>query len=162
MNDLDELTRLVAPRDPPPPAVDWVAARAALGVDLPADYRALVERYGSGSIAGLRLFVPGHPQAFLDLLRQVDTQRGVLRELLALGIEQPYDPDELLPWGMDDAGNTVWWLPRDGWAVVANEARGEDWDRYESAVVMLTGLLSGRLESEFLTIEGSDFIPFDY
>ena len=162
MNDLEELMTLVPPRDPPPPAVDWEATRAALGVDVPADYKALVEHYGSGSIAGLRLFVPGHPHSFRDLLRQVDNQRWVLRYLIEEDVEQPYDPDQLLPWGIDDAGNTVWWWMRDDWPVVANEARGEDWDRYDGAIAMLTGLLSGRVASEFLTIEGHEFLPFDY
>jgi hypothetical protein len=44
--------------------------------------------------------------------------------------------------------------------VVAGEARGPDWERYDSALGMLTGLLSGRLESEFLTIEGEGFEPY--
>jgi hypothetical protein len=45
MNDLEELLGLVPPRDPPPPPVDWEAAQATLGVDYPADYKALVEAY---------------------------------------------------------------------------------------------------------------------
>ena len=110
MSDLDELTSRVPPPDEPPPPVDWDAARAALGAELPADYRALVERYGAGAIAGLRLLVPGHPNRHVDLLRQVEPQRWALRRLIEQGIEQPYDPDALLPWGIDEGGNVVWWL----------------------------------------------------
>ena len=161
MSDLDELTSLVPPPDEPPPAVDWDAAHAALGAELPADYRAMVERYGGGSIAGLRVLVPGHPNRDADLLEQVEPQRWTLRYLIDEGIEQPYEPDALLPWGIDEGGNVVWWLMQGGWPVVANEARGEEWHRSEGgAVAFLTAILSGRETSDFLVIEGDDFEPF--
>ena len=134
MSDLDELTSRVPPPDESPPPVDWDAARAALGAELPADYRALVERYGAGAIAGLRLLVPGHPNRHVDLLRQVEPQRWALRRLIEQGIEQPYDPDALLPWGIDEGG----------------------------AVAFLTAILAGRETSDFLVIEGDDFEPFPY
>jgi hypothetical protein len=163
MSDLDELTSRVPPPAQPPPAVDWDAARAALGAELPADYRALVERYGAGSIAGLRLLVPGHPNRYVDLLRQVEPQRAALRYLIDQGIEQPYAPEALLPWGIDESGNVVWWLTEGGWPVVANEARGEEWQRHEGgAVEFLAAILGGRETSDFLVIEGDDFEPFAY
>jgi hypothetical protein len=163
MSDLDELTSLVRPPDDPPPAIDWDAARTALGTELPADYRAMVERYGGGSIAGLTLLVPGHPNRYVDLLRQVEPQRWALRQLIDQGIEQPYRPDSLLPWGIDEAGNCVWWLMDGGWPVVANEARGEDWQRYDGgAVAFLAAILSGGEATDFLVIEGDDFERFPY
>ena len=163
MSDLDELTSLVPPPDEPPPPVDWDAAHAELGVELPADYRALVERYGAGAIAGLRLLVPGHPNRNVDLLRQVESQRWALRQLVEQGIEQPYEPDALLPWGIDEGGNVVWWLTEEGWPVVANEARGEEWHCHEGgAVAFLAAILAGRETSDFLVIEGDDFEPFPH
>jgi hypothetical protein len=163
MSDLDELTSLVPPPDAPAPPVDWDAAHAELGVELPADYRALVERYGAGAIAGLRLLVPGHPNRHVDLLRQVEPQRWALRQLIEQGIEQPYEPDALLPWGIDEGGNVVWWLTEGSWPVVANEARGEEWQRYDGGVVaFLAAIVAGRETSDFLVIEGDDFEPFAY
>jgi hypothetical protein len=163
MSDLDELTSLVPPPEDPPPAVDWDAARAALGVELPADYRALVERYGAGNLSGLGLLVPGHPNRHVDLLRQVERQRWALQYLIDQGIAQPYGPSELLPWGIDESGNCVWWWMEGDWPVVANEARGEGWQRYEGgAVAFLAALLSGRESSDFLVIEGDDFEPYAY
>ena len=163
MSDLDELASLVPPPAEPPPPVDWGAAHAALGTELPGDYRALAERYGGGSIAGLNLLVPGHPNRHVDLLRQVEPQRGALRYLIDEGIEQPYAPEELLPWGIDEGGNVVWWLTQGGWPVVANEARGEEWHRFEGgAVAFLAAILAGREKSDFLVIEGDDFEPFAY
>jgi SUKH superfamily protein len=161
MHDLEALFEFAAPRDPPL-TIEWDAARAALGVDLPDDYKALAEHYGSGTLAGLNIFIPGHPNRHADLLRQVEVKRDALRYLIERDIEQPYDPGTLLPWGSDDAGNTVWWRMEGDWPVVANEGRGEDWDRYDGAVAMVTGLLSGRLKSAFLTIEGVGFEPYPY
>ena len=160
MTDLEELFRYAPPREPPPPPVDWAATRAALGVELPDDYKALAEAYGNGSIAGLVLYVPGHPNPHADLIRQVEVQRDVLRYLIDHEIEQPYAPEQLLPWGRDEFGNSVWWVPEDGWPVVANEGRGEGWERYDSALGLLLGLLAGRVTSEFLVIEGEGFEPY--
>ena len=160
MNELEPLFNVAAPRDPLL-EVDWAAAEAALGVEFPADYKALAEHYGAGDICGLATYVPGHPSPYADLLRLVEVKRDVLRYLIERGIEQPYAPEQLLPWGNDDSGNQLWWLMEGDWPVVANEARGEGWERYDGAVVMLIGLVTGRWESEFLTIEdiGEGFLP---
>jgi hypothetical protein len=50
--------------------------------------------------------------------------------------------------GNDGSGNRLWWLMQNGWPVVASEARGDDWERYDGAVTMLVDLVTGRLESE--------------
>jgi hypothetical protein len=153
VSDLDELLALAPPPGPPPP-VDWAAAPA-----LPDDYRALVDRYGAGSFAGMGLLVPGHPNRFLDLLRQTGPQRDALRT-----IETPYPPDELLPWGIDENGNVAWWVMRDDWPVVANEARGHDWLRHDGGVVsFIAGVLAGRVDPRFLAMRGeTPFEPFAY
>jgi hypothetical protein len=160
MNDLDELFTYAPPRDPPPPPIDWAATEAALGVELPGDYKALAEAYGSGSIAGLVLWIPGLPDRDGELLHHVQVERAALRYLIDADVEQPYAPEQLLPWGSDESGNNVWWLMEGDWPVVASEARGPDWERYDSALGMLVGLLSGRLTSDFLVIEGEGFEPY--
>jgi hypothetical protein len=163
MSDLDELTSLVPPPDEPPPPVDWAAAHTALGVELPGDYRALVDRYGGGSLAGLTLLVPGHPNRHVDLLRQVEPQRWALQYLIDQGIERPYQPGDLLPWGIDESGNVVWWHMTAQWPVVANEARGDGWQRYDGgAVAFVVAILTGREPTDFLVIEGDDFERFAY
>ena len=47
MSELDQLTLLVPPPAAPAPSDDG-------DLDLPADYRALIARYGLGNLAGLR------------------------------------------------------------------------------------------------------------
>jgi hypothetical protein len=153
VSDLDELQRLAPPPADVPP-IDWAAAP-----ELPDDYRALAERYGAGSFAGMGLLVPGHPNRFLDLLRQVEPQRDALRST-----DTPYPPDELLPWGIDENGNVAWWLMRDDWPVVANEARGREWLRHDGGVAsFLAGVLAGRIDPGFLAMRGEPpFAAFPY
>jgi hypothetical protein len=148
---VNELTQLV-----PPPA----DPQRFSAPDTPADYQALLERYGPGTLAGLTLLVPGHPNEFVDLTRQTERQRWALRTLIEQGIDVPYAPESLLPWGIDESGNVVWWLIEGDWPVVALEARGEGVHRYDgTATAFLVAILSGAFESEFLVIEGDDFEP---
>jgi hypothetical protein len=146
---LDELERLCAPPQQPPSPVDWSQ------IEVPEDYKALVARYGAANIRGLQLLVPGHENKFLDLLRQIEPQRWALTYLTEhSGVQHPYPPEKLLPWGIDENGNVVWWVMDGDWPVVANEARGDDWYRYEGgAVDFLTDVLSGRVSGDFLSIE---------
>ena len=80
------------------------------------------------------------------------------------GIEPEYEPDALIPWGLDESGNTVWWLTTgepDQWPVVANEARGDEWQRFDGgAVAFLVGAAQRERASDFLVVEGDDFEPF--
>jgi hypothetical protein len=154
MSELDELLGLAPPPGEPPPPVDWDAAPP-----LPEDYRALVERYGSGSFAGMGVLVPGHPNRYLDLLRQIEPQRDALRTT-----DTPYPPDELLPWGIDENGNVAWWWTSGDWPVVANEARGHAWVRHDGTVTaFLVGVLAGRIDPQFLAMRGDvPFEPFPY
>jgi hypothetical protein len=160
VHELERLFAIAAPRDPLL-VIDWQAAEVARGVDLPADYKALAEHYGAGTVCDLSIYVPGHPSPYADLLRLVEVKRNMPRYLIESGIEQPCAPAQLLPWANDGSGNQLWWLMENGWPVVASEARGDDWERYDSAVTMLADLATGRLESEFLTIEdiGEGFRP---
>ncbi len=102
MHELERLFAIAAPRDPLL-VIDWDAAEAVLGVDLPADYKALAEHYGAGTVRDLSIYVPGHPSPYADLLRLVEVKRNVLR-LIESGIEQPYAPEQLLPWATTAAG----------------------------------------------------------
>jgi hypothetical protein len=145
VSSLDELTALVPPPEDPAPV-------APSDLELPPDYRALIDRYGLGNLAGLRLLPPA------EIPYEAVRQRAAL-----LDIETPYAPEDLLPWGIDESGNVVWWLTETegDWPVVANEARGEEWHRHDGgAVSFLTELLSGRETSDFLVIEGDDFEPY--
>jgi len=154
MSDLDDLRALAPPPGDPPGAIDW----GATGVDFPPDFVELAGLYGAGTFDdGIAILVPGHPNRFLDLARQVEEQRSALRYLRDEGAELPHDPDELLPWGIDEGGNVLWWRMEGdpaSWPVVANEARGDEWQSFDGgAVAFLTALLSGREQSDFIVVD---------
>ena len=157
MSDLDDLRALAPPPADRPPAPDW----EALGTQVPPDFIELAERYGAGSFnSGIAILVPGHPNRYLDLAWQVEQQRWALRYLRDEGFELPHDPDDLLPWGIDEGGNVLW-LHMQGdpasWRVVANEARGDEWQWFDGGVVAtLVALLSGRVASDFLVVDAGE------
>ena len=168
MSDLDDLRALAPPPPGAPAPADWPAARAALGTDLPHDFVELADTYGAGTFdAGVGILVPGHPNRFLDLLRQVDDQRAALRALADEdGVDLPHAPDDLIPWAIDDGGNVVWWeasgADPDRWPVVASEARGDEWLHFDGgAVAFLVAFLSGRETSDFLVVDGGGAITFE-
>lgn len=155
MASLDELRRIAPPPEGAPPTVDWPAARAALGVELPSDYVALVDAWGAGSFDGfLWLFAPGHPNVNLDLVRQAEEQTWALRELAEAGEEIPYQPSiahgGLLPWGLTDNGDVCYWVlgtpePLAPVSVAVNESRGPEWHRFDGDLTdFLVGFLTGR------------------
>ena len=157
---LDDLLALVPPPASPPPAVDWDAAHAALGTTLPADFVALAGAYGAGTFgAGIGLLVPGHPNPFLDLVRQTEEQRAALRARAEQGDQPRHDPAALVAWAIDDGGSVLWWHTAgrsgpDRWPVLASEARGDAWEELGgTATAALLALLSGRARSDVLVVE---------
>ena len=132
-------------------AIEWATMETALGTPLPSDYRAFVERYGAGRIAGfVWVFVPGASHDTIDLEVQAAAQREVLAELEASGERIPYPvypaPGGLLALGMTDNGDVLHWRtvgPPDAWTIVVQAARGPEFvaDAHD-----LTGFLAGILD----------------
>ena len=145
MSDLDDLRALAPPPGDPPGAIDWGAA----GTELPPDFVELAELYGAGTFDdGVAILVPGHAKR---CLRPRAPGRGsALGAALPArrGLRAAARPRELLPWGIDEGGNVLWWRMEGGpasWPVVANEARGDEWQSFPGgAVACLAALLSGR------------------
>lgn len=158
---LDELRRLVPPPDDQPPPADWAAAREKFGFDLPADYRELVDVYGSGLFdEELSVLAPGRDGETWDLLRQTDKQLWGLRYVRdQAGEEPPYEPEPvgggLIPWGITGNGDVCYWRVIDveqpsSWTVVVDEVRGGEWYPFDGTVTeFLAGLFSGRVRAEF-------------
>src|SRR5262249_43195267 len=150
-----------------PPQVDWEAAQRDLGTPLPPDYIALADRYGAGQFGAIAIHVPQHPNRHLELLEHVERWRHAHRYMVTAGEQLPYDPDELLSWGSDEAGNGIFWhtagRPHE-WRVIAQEARGDEWLAFDGGTVaFLLAALEGRLPSTFLMLDGDPvFTPFPY
>lgn len=163
MSALEDLAAIAPPPPDAPPPIDW----DALGVRLPPDFIELAEVYGAGTFDdGITVHVPGHPNRHLDLVRYTQEARSALKTLRDAGEEFPYDPDALLAWAADDGGNFIWWHMTDPaaperWPVVVNEARGEEWVRFEGgAVAFLAAVLSGGVANDFIVADDSGATTF--
>jgi SMI1-KNR4 cell-wall len=116
----------------PPPAVPvdpgapdgWIAVEHQLGVDLPRDYKWLINTYGSGDFCDLLVVLnPFSPRGSMSLLAQVSP---ILEQHRLGGLFNrtfPCFPEEggLLPVAQDTNGGSLFWLTRglpDEWQLV--------------------------------------------
>ncbi|MGW2404030.1 SMI1/KNR4 family protein [Streptomyces sp. NPDC001739] len=142
MTDLSVLTRLCPPPTSPPSPADWPSVEAALGRALPADYKRLIDTYGSGSFWDfLRIFRPHAPTEWVDITGPMPTViRGQLEEDRAQQKNPvPYDPQHLFAMGVTDNGEYLFWVtdPEDSpdqWTIAVNEARGPRWFTYDGTL----------------------------
>ncbi|MFJ4681725.1 hypothetical protein [Kitasatospora sp. NPDC088783] len=157
MDVQEMLERLGAVIGPPPEGgvtpVPWELAPGAMGFQLPADYRAFVDRYGMASISGeLHVYAPslaptskiGQPLGFEGFLYYTTDPYGycaMLAEAYAEGEyeECPYPVfpagGGLLKWANNWNADQFFWLMRgpdpDRWPVVARFESRQKWDLFE-------------------------------
>jgi hypothetical protein len=151
---MDDLVRRV-----PSPAVpvdgqgDWAAAEAALGLGLPADFKALIGRYGRGEFCDLLLVYPPFGECTLVGygVHLLDDDR---RERIDFPEDYPYplhpEAGGLLVWGATSNGDRLCWRTvgaPDDWPVVVWNPRGADYELHAmGAVAFIEGWLSGRVD----------------
>jgi hypothetical protein len=160
---LSELRTMVAAPRGISPRTDWSEVQAALGFELPADYRRLVDEFGGGYLDDyLYLLEPRCRNPYYDLGEVRSERLEALQYLWDRGEERP---DELsvqaeasvIPWATTDNGEVLYWLATpaagpDDWVVMVNEARGPEWERFEvGCLEFLVGVLSGRIASDILS-----------
>lgn len=145
---VDDLADLVGRPPEPPAVVPWAEVEARVGHPLPADYRRLVEVFGSGvfdSYVGITSPVQSerHLDRFLDQARQ---KLELVREWNA----SPHPV--LVPWASAGEGCSLFLLPDGDVAVCDDEC--SVWERHPGPVSgFLVDLFTGRL--------GSDLLPFE-
>jgi hypothetical protein len=156
MTAFDDLARLVPP--PPQPRWahgDWHEVEAALGLELPTDFKQLVGAYGAHHFDGF--LTPLAPFGGRDLLvgpaqRLLDQERG-FRAADPDACPYPFypEPGGLLPWAGTDNGDRLCWLTDgrpDAWTVVCWNPRSWRYDAHPvGAVEFLVGWLSGRIST---------------
>jgi hypothetical protein len=152
---INDLIQLVAPPAAPVHSDgDWGAAEHALGLALPADYRALVATYGLGRFDDITVFTPfaATTSRYADLVARAGEFLDTYDDARADDPEAfPYplhpEPGGLLPWAGDGNGVTLCWLTEGAageWPVVVFDY-GLRCDRHDvGAVDFLYGCLSGR------------------
>jgi hypothetical protein len=149
---VDELVAVVSPPAEPAEAEgDWAAIERALGTALPGDYKAFIRVYGSGCLDQfVWVLNPFSTNKFLNLIERGRETLAALGQLQAshpaAGVADPLfpTPGGLLPWGLTDNGDVLWWStvpgPPERWPVVVTAPRDEQVARY--AVTMTTFLAS--------------------
>jgi hypothetical protein len=167
---IDNLTGLVAP--PPHPVgadCDWALTEGALGLRLPADFKALVSHYGVGQFGDIGLWdtLTGGVSRFVELAYRDRDHLRQLREQFPGDFPYPFypEPGGLLEWASTGSGDRLCWLTEgepDGWPVVVWNLR-EGAYRYDvGAVDLLHAFLGGQLEIDLLgpTSEVPWFEPY--
>ncbi len=154
-NPLDNLATILPPPSVPIAAAgDWSDVAKALGTPLPDDYMAFIARYGTGRISGfLWVLNPFEENVHLSFLAQypriVAADREIREEFTEELPEPLYpEPGGLLPWGLTDNGDRLYWQTTghaDSWTIVARESRGPESASYP---LSMTGLLFAWLSAE--------------
>ena len=167
---IDDLIQLVPPPHVPVDSTgDWQPVEAELGLELPADYKALIERYGVGRFVDfISPLTPFGDNPYVDLIR--------IARLLAEDDEpfrqqhpgiSPYPfypaPGGLVPWAQTDNGDRLCWLtigPPEEWITVSWNPRDWTYDTHQvSAVEFLYGWITGAISSTVFG-DGDDAVPW--
>jgi hypothetical protein len=153
------LAKYIAMLPPPvkpfeaPIKAEWGNVEAKLGISLPQDYKEFIEEYGSGKIGNfLSIFNPFSRNKNVNLIDQLQLQRGVFMELLSFGENLPYElfpqAGGIFPFAMTDNGDVLFWLTLgepNAWTIVVNEARGPTWQSFDMSLeTFLLELFSGK------------------
>lgn len=145
----------------PPPAAptlafrgSWARLESEIGRELPADYKAFARLYGVGAFCNdvVTIFVPRGMDLPTGLESEIRVVSDAFRELGLDG--EPYrlwpEPDGLIPLGVTDGGDYIFWLPLgapNDWKIAVC---GRATDRYEVFDCDLTDFLAGLVTGEIL------------
>ncbi|MEU5401103.1 SMI1/KNR4 family protein [Streptomyces sp. NPDC005963] len=152
MTTIDDLTRLVPPpRSPVSADGDWALVEDALGLTLPTDFTALVERYGRGRFVDFvtPLDPFGGDSPLLHWSRRILAEEADSRAEYPDEHPHPYypEPGGLLMWAGTDNGDRLCWLTEgapDTWRTVLWSPRSQRWEVHPlGAVGFLYRWLSG-------------------
>jgi len=138
----------------------WAEVEAALGTELPGDFKAFTEPYGSGTVDDfLYLFNPFAAGQDGNLLAEKDRVLAGYRQIRAkypkrLPLPPFPDPGGVLPLGRTDNGDELYWVTQgdpDGWPVALLEARTALQELHAMPVTgLLAALAANQLPSRIL------------
>lgn len=137
---------------------EWHKIEKQLGTALPSDYKEYIRTFGTGKIGAFLLpFNPFAKNKYLNLVGQRKETLDALREFYdEAGYAFPLfpDPNGLLPWGVTDNGDLLFWQTRgepDAWTVVVDESRGGSNEQYDETMTsFLAKLIAGELVSKII------------
>lgn len=132
---------------------NWSSVEASLGTRVPEDYKGFIDVYGTGVIGDfLWVFNPFSRRKYVNLHTQVRAQLDAIEDLDGKPYPLYPKPGGLLPWGLTDNGNALYWLTAGdpvAWQVVINESRGPEFERHNVSLTgFLTGVITGAIVSK--------------
>ncbi|MFI5915763.1 SMI1/KNR4 family protein [Dactylosporangium sp. NPDC051541] len=172
-DDVRKLSEVVPPPEGRRPDVDWPAVFAALGTELPRDYRQLISVYGGGQFDDhLYLLEPSSSRSGYDIARLQEERSQALDEIWKDGEPKPRqleDGARLIVWATTDDGQCVYWLVRPGqsaddWTLLLQEGRGPQWEHFAMGcasflAATLTGTVRSKLLSSDYPTDPHTFVP---
>jgi hypothetical protein len=132
---------------------DWAAIEEQFG-KLPADFKAFLEGYGSGTIDHfIWVLNPVSSNRHLNWVRAKEPILAALRELREGGEPCPYplypEAGGLLPFGKTDNGDALFWQTigdPNQWPVIVNAARDPSYEKFDcNMTAFLDGILMRRI-----------------
>lgn len=129
------LPKPTAPVDVPEKA-QWKPIEKSLQMELPSDYKALVETYGLGCIDGFFWVLnPVTRNKYLNLAKRTASTVKEWSMLRDKGVDIPYplhpEPTGLIPWAITENGDRIHWLRKCGELAVVVEHNGlAFWDEF--------------------------------
>jgi hypothetical protein len=152
--------KVVSPPDGERPSIDWPTVSAALGSDLPRDYRELAEAYGGGQFDDYLYLLDPSGDSGYGIVSMQEERTEALAMLWADGEPKPphlTDGSRLVVWATTDDGHCMYWLAKPGvspddWTVLVGEGRGPHWEHFPmGCAAFLIGTLTGKVRSELLS-----------
>jgi hypothetical protein len=171
---MDQLLNYISPPAKPkeignPKA--WEKIETRLGLQLPRDYKAFIDHYGTGSFEGfIIVYSPFaqdeylNPFYVLDTLHQAEVQTQLMGKSAWTAVH-PFElypaPDGLLPWGCTiDLGDTFFWRVKGApqtWETIFYNLRSGEYEVWKYALTeFLYRLFTRQIESVLLP---QDFPP---
>jgi len=155
LSDLERVAPALLPhRSDTVRPIDWEALHTALGVVLPADYRAFADRYPALSIDDvmiLRVPEPGAESAYVSGVFSINEEMEGLAED-DMTEDYTFHPAEggLICWGATDQGDYFFWRRNgpdpDRWPAVVFSSHVYWWEHEGGFLALLAGLIDGSVE----------------
>lgn len=152
VTDFDALRRLMPPPDDPGLSVDWDRMTKSWGTPFPADYRAFIDLYGTGTIENHLVVVRPEP-------KDAPSDSGMVNETATAHLNWPRGSKApelagaepaLITWGVNESPDLLCWdasgSDPDSWPVVVFAADDVQWRRYDCGMV---GFLRRVFDAEF-------------
>jgi len=160
--EVAKIVDIVGRRTRVPSHVPWIESDSEVGFNFPADYRGIIDEYGSVLINGelnvwtpkIKPIEPEAPNSFSGFVYR--TKNGVgeyfLRSRERHPEEYPYpvfpEPGGLLAWGNNYNADSCFWLTKgdepDKWPIVVWYRQLGVWDRFDGCVAeFLLSILTG-------------------